>query len=50
MLNSFKTENVDRVPVEAQHVTNPASVHEEVGLIPSLAQCVKDPAIAMAVA
>ena len=33
------------VPTVAQRVTNPASIHEDVGLIPSLAQWVKDPAL-----
>ena len=30
-------------------VTNPASIHEDVGLIPGLNQCVKDPALPWAV-
>ena len=33
------------VPVVAQWLTNPTRKHEVVGLIPGLAQCVKDPAL-----
>ena len=33
------------VPVVALWLTNPTSIHEEVGWIPSLAQWVKDPAM-----
>ena len=33
------------VPVVAQGVTNPSSIHEDVGLIPGLAQWVKDPVL-----
>ena len=32
------------VPVVAQRVKNPTSVHEDAGLIPGLPQWVKDPA------
>ena len=31
------------VPTVAQQVTNPISIHEDMGLIPGLAQWVKDP-------
>ena len=34
----------------AQRVKNPTSIHEDVGLIPSLAQWVKDPDLLQAVA
>ena len=33
------------VPFVAQQLTNPASIHENSGLIPGLAQWVKDPAL-----
>ena len=33
------------VPVVAQQLTNPTSVHEDMGSIPSLTQWVKDPVL-----
>ena len=40
---------VTGIPVVAQQVTNPASIHEDAGLIPGLSQWVKDLVLPLAV-
>ena len=37
---------IEGVPIVAQGVTNPTGIPEDVGSIPGLALCVKDPAVA----
>ena len=36
------------IPVVAQWIKNPTSIYEDAGLIPDLAQCVKNPALLQA--
>ena len=36
---------LEGVPIVAQQVKNPTSIHVDVGLIPGLAQWVKDPVL-----
>ena len=43
--NKTKQNRMHGVPVMAQQVKNLTSVHEYVGAIPGLAQCVGDPAL-----
>ena len=41
----YKKRTCFGVPLIAQWLRNPASIHEDVGLIPGLAPWVKDPAL-----
>ena len=42
-------EKLKEVPVVSRWFTNPTNIHEDLGLIPGLAQCAKDLALPVAV-
>ena len=46
MISTIQKHKNEGVCIVAQWVTNPASVHEDVGSIPGLTQWGKDPALA----
>ena len=45
-----KSMGLTGVPVVAQRVKNPTSIHEDEGSIPDFAQCIKDPVLPQAMA
>ena len=48
-LSKIRFKNILGVPIVAQQVKNPTSMHEDVGLIPGLSQWFKDPVLPRAV-
>ena len=45
LLRGFSDSIVRGVPMVAQWLVNPPSIHEDTGSIPGLTQCIKDPAL-----
>ena len=45
IINAMSKQLQQGVPVVAQRLTNPTSIHEDAGTVPGLTQWVKDPAL-----